>query len=46
MLQGGDLRKAWLRNEGLYAWGARGRDIALDIARGLRFLHSKGIIHR
>jgi hypothetical protein len=46
VLQGGDLRKAWLRNEGLYAWGARGRAIALDIACGLQFLHSRGIIHR
>ena len=45
--QGGDLRQAFARDElDEYAWHDRGRQIALDIARGLHFLHTSGVIHR
>jgi hypothetical protein len=44
---GGDLRQAFSRDEtGEYAWCGRGRGIALDIARGLHFLHTSQVIHR
>ncbi len=47
MSQGGDLRQAFARDElDEYAWHDRGRQIALDIARGLHFLHTSGVIHR
>ena len=46
-MQGGDLRQAFARDElDEYAWHDRGRQIALDIARGLHFLHTSGVIHR
>ena len=32
--------------EGQYSWAVNGKRIALDIARGLHFLHSKGVVHR
>ena len=35
---------AWLRL--LYRWERRGRRVALDIALGLRELHSTGVVHR
>ena len=45
--QGGDLRKAIMRDSGReLAWGARGRQVAMDITRGLHFLHTSGVIHR
>ena len=49
-VQGGDLRTAlWTDDiEGTCQWGwrHRGRAVALDIAEGLDFLHSNGIVHR
>lgn len=46
-MEGGDLRKALWKNENdEYAWERRGAQVALDIARGLHFLHSSGVIHR
>ena len=46
-LQGGDLRHAlnWDDADEL-AWDKRGRGIMLDVARGLHFLHSTGVVHR
>ena len=44
--EGGDLRAALTRDEaGELAWHKRGRQIALDIARGLHFLHSHDVMH-
>ena len=31
--------------EGGFGWWAKGRDIALDIARGLEFLHAHRVVH-
>jgi hypothetical protein len=46
-LAGGDLRGALSRHPGTFRWGAggRGRALALDVARGLHYLHSRRIIH-
>ena len=44
--EGGDLRSALTRDDdGVLAWHRRGRQIALDIARGLHFLHSHDVMH-
>ena len=44
--EGGDLRAALTRDEaGELAWNKRGRQIAMDIARGLHFLHSHDVMH-
>lgn len=43
---GGDLFNAIQNDkEGQFRWGKRGLGIALDIARGLTYLHSRSIIH-
>jgi hypothetical protein len=43
----GDLRAALTADkEGKYGWYGRGRAIALDIAAGVRSLHSHKITHR
>ena len=46
-LQGGDLRVA-IHNDSArkLGWYGLGRGIALDIARGIAFLHSRKVIHR
>lgn len=45
----GDLwRAATLRSprgDRIFGWWGRGRKVALDIARGLHFLHSRSIVH-
>jgi hypothetical protein len=45
--QGGDLKQTLIDDEaGLFDWGRKGKTVALDIARGLHFLHSCDVIHR
>jgi len=45
--QGGDLRQALTNSdEGVYAWAGHGKSVALDISRGLHFLHTSGVVHR
>lgn len=46
LMEGGNLRQALRQNRDEYAWDRRGKVVALDIARGLTFLHSSGVIHR
>ena len=46
-VQGGDLRQALTtRDEGAFAWTGPGKSVALDISRGLHFLHTSGVVHR
>jgi serine/threonine protein kinase len=45
--QGGDLRNALNRDNNIkMGWNDRGKAIAVDIARGLAFLHANKVIHR
>lgn len=46
LLQGGDLWNALAHNKpGRLDWYSRGRQIALDVARGLVHLHSQNLVH-
>lgn len=49
-MEGGDLHEAIQENSypvdtGLLAWYQKGSGIALDIAKGLVFLHQRGVSH-
>ena len=46
-VQGGDLRVA-IHNDSArkLAWYGQGRNIALDVAHGIAFLHDRKVIHR
>ena len=47
IVQGGDLRHALTtREESAFTWAGPGKSIALDISRGLHFLHTSGVVHR
>ncbi|KAK9807895.1 hypothetical protein WJX72_012418 [[Myrmecia] bisecta] len=46
-MQGGDMRRALTNDKtDVLRWNNKGKGIALDIARGLHFLHSNNVIHR
>jgi hypothetical protein len=46
-MQGGDLRHALAADDDdEFRWDCRGCEVAIDIARGLHFLHSAGVVHR
>lgn len=46
-VQGGDLRAALDGPQrGEYLWRKRGAGIAADIARGLAYIHTTGVVHR
>jgi serine/threonine protein kinase len=46
-LQGGNLRAALDGPQGArYKWHERGTGIAADIARGLAYIHTTGVVHR
>ena len=45
--QGGDLRKALRGDKGTRLdWWNGGKQVTIDIARGLAFLHANNVIHR
>ena len=47
MLQGGDLRAALDGSSAsMYRWHARGARVVADVARGLAYIHSAGVVHR
>jgi len=47
VLQGGDLQRALAADQrGVLRWHQQGKQIAVDIASGLAFLHAKNVIHR
>lgn len=46
-LQGGDLAAALASDsEGRLRWGAHGRQVAIDVAEGVAFLHAQNVTHR
>lgn len=48
LMEGGDLRSRLRSTSDSATWGwyERGKGAALDVARGLHFLHSHGVVHR
>ncbi len=41
------MKQALIDDEvGLFEWSRKGKTVALDIARGLHFLHSCDVVHR
>ncbi|KAK9813838.1 hypothetical protein WJX73_001349 [Symbiochloris irregularis] len=44
-MERGDVYEALGRHPARYKWRAHGKRIALDVARGLQFLHSHNIVH-
>ena len=44
-MEKGDLCTALGRAPAKFCWGRLGRSIALDVARGLAFLHADNIVH-
>ena len=44
-LQGGDLRNALTEYPGELRWWLKGKRIAMDVARGLLFLHRQRVMH-
>ena len=45
LMERGDLYTLLGRYQGRFAWGKLGRYVALDVARGLAFLHARNIVH-
>lgn len=45
LMERGDLYSLLGRHQGRFAWHRLGRCVALDVARGLSFLHSRNIVH-
>lgn len=44
-MESGDLWNALRKDHGLWSWYNRGKHIAIQVARGLHYLHKKRIIH-
>jgi hypothetical protein len=44
-MEGGDLRTALTQAPEELAWASKGKQIAMDIARGLVYLHSQKVVH-
>ena len=45
LMERGDLYTLIGRYQGRFAWNKLGRYVALDVARGLAFLHARNIVH-